>query len=169
MLSFTLSPVQPTLMKNRHVSSSYFAFLPQPPHARKSAIDFTRKLSCTNKIKSENTHSILTARSQGRPRLFAHQATMTTAENYESNQESSSDAHEIQATVTEPVQLCSYCQNDKEVSCPVCDGRGYHGRTITCYYCKGRQIIECPLCIDDNYRFSYVATEKKEPPERGQS
>lgn len=51
---------------------------------------------------------------------------------------------------------CPYCHNESIVTCPVCEGRGYLGRTITCYYCRGAKRIECPLCIDDIYRLSYV-------------
>lgn len=51
---------------------------------------------------------------------------------------------------------CPYCKDDKIVECPACEGRGYHGRTITCYYCAGAQKIECPLCTDDIYKFSYT-------------
>lgn len=51
---------------------------------------------------------------------------------------------------------CPYCHNVKIVSCPACEGRGYHGRTITCYYCNGLKEVECPLCIDDIYKLSYV-------------
>lgn len=51
---------------------------------------------------------------------------------------------------------CPYCNGGKIVECPACEGRGYHGRTITCYYCAGAQKIECPLCTDDIYKFSYT-------------
>lgn len=51
---------------------------------------------------------------------------------------------------------CPYCHNESIVTCPVCEGRGYLGRTITCYYCRGAKRIECPLCIDDIYKLSYV-------------
>lgn len=54
-------------------------------------------------------------------------------------------------------QVCSYCGNETLVECPACDGRGYHGRTITCYYCHGKKQIECPLCTDDVYKYSYTA------------
>lgn len=54
-------------------------------------------------------------------------------------------------------QVCSYCGNETLVECPACDGRGYHGRTITCYYCHGKKQIECPLCTDDIYKYSYTA------------
>lgn len=53
-------------------------------------------------------------------------------------------------------EVCTYCHNKNIVECPVCEGRGYHGRTITCYYCRGAKQIECPLCADDIYKFSYV-------------
>lgn len=51
---------------------------------------------------------------------------------------------------------CPYCHDESTVICPVCEGRGYIGRTITCYYCRGAKRIECPLCIDDVYKLSYV-------------
>lgn len=51
---------------------------------------------------------------------------------------------------------CPYCHDKNIVICPVCEGRGYLGRTITCYYCRGAKDIECPLCIDDIYKLSYV-------------
>lgn len=51
---------------------------------------------------------------------------------------------------------CPYCHDENIVTCPVCEGRGYLGRTITCYYCRGAKKIECPLCIDDIYKLSYV-------------
>lgn len=52
-------------------------------------------------------------------------------------------------------QPCTYCQGEKIVECPVCEGRGYHGRTIPCYYCHGKKEIECPLCIDDIYKATW--------------
>lgn len=58
--------------------------------------------------------------------------------------------------------VCTYCKNVGEVDCPVCEGRGYFGRTITCYYCRGAKRIECPLCVDDVYKFSYVRTSPSE-------
>lgn len=59
-------------------------------------------------------------------------------------------------------EVCTYCENHGIVECPVCEGRGYLGRTIKCYYCRGAEKIECPLCADDIYRFSYVA--EQDPP-----
>lgn len=69
------------------------------------------------------------------------------------NGDSLSDSNSKSNNATEP---CTYCHDKMFVTCPVCEGRGYMGRTITCYYCRGKEIIECPLCIDDVYRLSYT-------------
>lgn len=61
---------------------------------------------------------------------------------------------------------CPYCLDVRWVDCPVCEGRGYHGRTIVCYYCQGARRIECPLCVDDIYKFSYV--KRTEPVGEGE-
>ncbi len=57
--------------------------------------------------------------------------------------------------------MCTYCENNQVVTCPVCMGEGVLGRTILCYYCRGKKHLDCPLCaVDDIYEFSYVKEEK---------
>lgn len=97
-----------------------------------------------------------------------------------SQQERETNALESDASTTETEEApseteenhlkegeCPYCRNVKSVDCPVCDGRGYHGRTIVCYYCNGAKRIECPLCVDDIYKFSYVKRNDQVVEEEG--
>lgn len=90
-----------------------------------------------------------------RARIFMSSGSGSSKED-NSNGDSFPDSNSKSNNATEP---CTYCHDEKFVTCPVCEGRGYMGRTITCYYCRGKETIECPLCIDDVYRLSYTAQQ----------
>lgn len=67
-------------------------------------------------------------------------------------------------------EICTYCENNLVVTCPVCNGEGVMGRTILCYYCRGKKTIDCPLCaVDDVYSFSYSKAENKFVDEENES
>ncbi|KAA8494457.1 hypothetical protein FVE85_2698 [Porphyridium purpureum] len=71
------------------------------------------------------------------------------------------------ANAVEP-GTCTYCGNTRVVLCPVCEGEGVIGRTITCRYCKGAKQLECPVCAaSDFYQWTYsepVENETASPP-----
>lgn len=56
---------------------------------------------------------------------------------------------------------CNFCGGAGQVTCPVCDGEGYLGRTIGCRYCRGACILKCPLCaVTDMYKWTYDEVEE---------